>query len=260
MKIEKLSENQIRCTLTSEDLDRRNIRLSELAYGSSTAKKLFQDMMKEAKSTVGFDTGTSPIVIEAIPTSRDALTLLITKVDDPEELDARFSRFTRSDEESGSGSAFLGADDILELFQKIYEAHASSDSKTDKEETGMPLTGGKAAVSSENQQKDGKEEARRINLVESFLFDSLDDIILAAHNLGKVYSGRNTLYRRHKAGSSYQLILHQSGMKPEEFNKICNVLSEFGMGENCDPAQEAFLREHGDVLMADTAIQQLAKL
>ncbi|MBR2562354.1 MAG: adaptor protein MecA, partial [Eubacterium sp.] len=54
MKIEKISENQIRCTLTSADLSSRQIRLSELAYGSDKARQLFQDMMQEAEYSVGF--------------------------------------------------------------------------------------------------------------------------------------------------------------------------------------------------------------
>jgi adapter protein MecA 1/2 len=49
MKIEKINENQIRCTLTREDLELHQIRLSELAYGSEKAKKLFRDMMEQAQ-------------------------------------------------------------------------------------------------------------------------------------------------------------------------------------------------------------------
>lgn len=261
MKIEKLSENQIRCTLTHEDLNSRNIRLSELAYGSSAARKLFQDMMQEARAAVGFDTGSSPIVIEAIPTSMDALTLLITKVDDPEELDARFSRFTRSGDSSDSGSAFLGANDVLELFQRIYEARSSAEAgKKGETAEALSLSGADSAEKNTAAEKDKGKEKEPINLVESFHFDTLDDLILASHNLERCYSGKNTLYRRHENGRQYQLILHQSGMEPKEFNKICNILSEYGKGENFTPAQEAFLREHGDVLMADSAIQQLAKL
>ena len=37
MKIEKINENQIRCTLTKEDLDSHQIRISELAYGTEKA-------------------------------------------------------------------------------------------------------------------------------------------------------------------------------------------------------------------------------
>lgn len=41
MKIEKVNDNQIRCTLTREDLDSRHLKLSELAYGTEKAKSLF---------------------------------------------------------------------------------------------------------------------------------------------------------------------------------------------------------------------------
>ena len=48
MKIEKINDSQIRCTLTSADLASREIKLSELAYGTEKAKNLFQDMMRQA--------------------------------------------------------------------------------------------------------------------------------------------------------------------------------------------------------------------
>ena len=48
MKIEKINDNKIRCTLTSADLAERNLKLSELAYGTEKARSLFQDMMLEA--------------------------------------------------------------------------------------------------------------------------------------------------------------------------------------------------------------------
>ena len=34
MKIEKINDNQIRCTLTRDDLAQRQLKLSELAYSS----------------------------------------------------------------------------------------------------------------------------------------------------------------------------------------------------------------------------------
>ena len=49
MKIEKVNENQIRCTLTREDLAERQIKLSELAYGTEKAKMLFHVSMKKPR-------------------------------------------------------------------------------------------------------------------------------------------------------------------------------------------------------------------
>ena len=132
MKIEKINDNQIRCTLTHADLAARNLKISELAYGTEKAKSLFRDMMQQASFDFGFETDDLPLMIEAIPSSSDSITLIITKVEDPEELDTRFSRFSDPDpedlyEDAMSGSvqnaAAAGADDILGLFRKIQEEH-----------------------------------------------------------------------------------------------------------------------------------------
>ena len=78
MKIEKINDNQIRCTLTREDLENHQIRISELAYGSEKAKKLFQDMMQQASYEFGFEAEDIPLMIEAIPITPDSIVLIIT--------------------------------------------------------------------------------------------------------------------------------------------------------------------------------------
>ena len=55
MKIERISENQIRCTLSKHDLMERHLKISELAYGSEKAKELFRDMMEQANINLGFE-------------------------------------------------------------------------------------------------------------------------------------------------------------------------------------------------------------
>ena len=46
MKIERLSENQIRCTLYKADLADKELLLTELAYGTDKAKELFRELMQ----------------------------------------------------------------------------------------------------------------------------------------------------------------------------------------------------------------------
>lgn len=104
MQFERINENQIRCTLTPEDLLSRNLNLRDLAYGSEQTRELFQDMISEAAAKLGFDLEDMPLMIEAIPLATGNLMLLITRVDDPEELDTRFSRFTPTDDPADSAS------------------------------------------------------------------------------------------------------------------------------------------------------------
>ena len=110
MKIEKINDHQIRCTLTSDDLANREIKLSELAYGTEKAKTLFHDMMQQAQFEFGFEADNLPLMIEAIPVTPDSIVLIITKVEDPEELDTRFSKFSPSVEEDAreNASPFTG--------------------------------------------------------------------------------------------------------------------------------------------------------
>lgn len=142
MKIEKLNDNQIRCTLNKSDLASRQLKISELAYGSEKAKDLFRDMMQQASYEFGFEAEDIPLMIEAIPVSTDCIVLVITKVEDPEELDTRFSKFAPSitgdidemdlpydmeetfddeqiSDDENEETDNNGADDVINLFNKV---------------------------------------------------------------------------------------------------------------------------------------------
>lgn len=247
MKIEKLSENQIRCTLNKSDLAARQLKISELAYGSEKAKKLFQDMMQQASYEFGFEAEDIPLMIEAIPVSADCIVLIVTKVDDPEELDTRFSRFSPYKDSAQTEPLQLdGADNIIDIFQKICESRLKNKSSNTE-----------GSKESDEAASDSSEKPA-VNLIRQYTFTHLDDVIAASHGLNGFFTGRNTLYKT-SANESYQLIIHQSSCSPQEFNKVCNILSEYGKGSSCTPAREAHLIEHGEVISVN-ALQQLIQL
>ena len=262
MKIEKLNDNQIRCILTREDLADRKIKLSELAYGSEKAKSLVSDMMQQAAFEFGFEANDMPLMIEAIPMSSEALVLIITKVEDPEELDTRFAKFSPGNarEETAdisellSGSRLEGADDILNLFQKIREAHKSLTEKNTArtEPAGQPEPG--EGSSAEAPARDISAEISKL-----YTFRSLDDVILAARVIKSSYHGYNSLYRSRTDGC-YTLILNKSSHTPEEFNKICNMITEYASSAKYTAGAEAFLAEHGELIVAGEALQKLGTI
>ena len=254
MKIEKINDNQIRCTLTSDDLAKRQIRISELAYGTEKAKNLFRDMMQQAHYQFGFDADNIPLMIEAIPASPDSIVLIITKVEDPEELDTRFSKFAPTPESVSNAFDelhFEGADDIIDIFKKIYEAKAKALAK--KKAATTP------ADEAEKTTEVPESEPVPVDLVRLYEFPHLDAVIDAAVTLNHFYTGENSLYKDEKHGV-YLLVLHQSSHTPEEFNKVCNVLSEYAGGQTYSAASEAYLQEHKDIVIAQNAVQQLSEL
>lgn len=252
MKIEKVNENQIRCTLSKEDLEDRQIKLSELAYGTEKAKNLFHDMIQQANYEFGFQTDDSPIMVEAIPLSGDHIILQITKVEFPDELDTRFSKFSESDEdeeeavESNAFPKFSGADDILDVFRKH-----KKDSQTvekEKKDTATVTTGTTV-----------EEVSVPTDLVKMFEFLNLEVLERLAHVLKHYYSGINSVYKDlHK--NRYYLFLHKSHHTPEEFNKVCNIISEYGFQKKYTPATEGYLKEHGKMILKDQALQIISSL
>lgn len=257
MKIEKVNDHQIRCTLTKADLADRELKISELAYGTEKAKSLFRDMMQQASYEFGFEAEDIPLMIEAIPLNADCIVLIITKVEDPEELDTRFSKFAPSihDDEDDEDSTLdqmiqnisQGADEVLDLFKKIHDGkYAESVARTTD------------SLSEKTVKKDNnKANAQNIDLTRIYAFDSLNQVTRLAHVLVNNYNGKNSLYKNDKK-SSYILVVTQSDHSPEEFNRICNTLSEYGTPEKFASASEAYMEEHFDPIIKDKAIQSLA--
>lgn len=259
MKIEKVNDNQIRCTLTREDLAERQIKLSELAYGTEKAKLLFRDMMQQAAYEFGFEADDIPLMIEAIPLSQDTIILVITKVEYPEELDTRFSKFSDPDSEDvyeeamaggGAAPAPEGADDILGLFRRIQEERRkAADAQGSKD----------SFVSEENDKKKETPVNVLVDITKLFVFKNLDEVTRLAHILNGFYAGANDLYKSQTA-NRYYLLVSKSDQSPETFNKVCNILSEYAAQQPYTPATGAFFREHYHMILQGNALKTLAEL
>ena len=262
MKIEKINENQIRCTLTREELADRQIKLSELAYGSEKARSLFRDMIEQANYEFGFEADDIPLMIEAIPLSGENIILQITKVEYPEELDTRFSKFSESGdledyedvEDAGMFPELQGADDVLGLFQKMKED--LEEQVQEKEE--HPETLGKVTETKEKVQVEKPVEPPK-DLTKMFVFRELEQLERLAHVLGGYFVGENDLYKD-EAKNLYCLMIRKSAHSPEEFNKVCNVISEYGRYKKYTKATEAFFKEHGKLILKGNALEVLDSL
>lgn len=250
MKIEKINDNQIRCTLTRADLADRQLKLSELAYGTEKARSLFHDMMQQAAFEFGFEAEDIPLMIEAIPASSDSIVLIITKVDNPEELDTRFSKFapfSGGDFDLSKENAFEkleGAEELLNLLDKVKESMSALPTKE---------------VSLKEEASEKRTPAKKKSTLRLFSFATMDSVINAAHLLKKMYNGSNTLYKDH-AANLFLLALTQSDHTQNDFNKICNMLSEYGTSEKASGAALAFLEEHCEIMISNDAVQKLAEI
>ena len=80
MKIERISENQLKLTLTKEDLTERDIKLEDLIQPSEKTQKLFRDIMEQALDEYDFVSENTPLMVEAVPMGLDGIMIIVTKV------------------------------------------------------------------------------------------------------------------------------------------------------------------------------------
>ncbi|MDE6761839.1 MAG: adaptor protein MecA [Lachnospiraceae bacterium] len=280
MKLERLSENQIRCTLNKADLADRELLLNELAYGTDKAKELFRDMMEQASEELGFEVNDIPLMIEAIPVSPDCLILIITKVEDPEELDTRFSRFSKytdieiNDEDEDSEededndeddlSLFNNAASLIETISDIVEniEQVKKQSDSGKNLNFVPLS---SALRENNTKKKGSKEKANRKKSDStvdyriFSFQNINDISKAAVIVAPIYQDKNSLYKS-PFDNHYYLIVNNLSDDIENYQRACNLLSEYGTRVKANYAMPYYFSEHFKLIIKNDAIQTLASI
>lgn len=281
MKIEKLNENQIRCTLNKSDLASRHLKINELAYGSDKAKELFRDMMQQASFELGFEAEDTPLMIEAIPISAECIVLIVTKVDNPEELDTRFSRFSPSDSDDDDSFDF---DDIETIDSNNYSSYSlpkaneelDESAATEEENNSIPeddlmnildrvkeyfnkeSTGKKIDKAVPPADKPAPEETVS-HITRVFSFDSLDDISSVSRIIDRFYHDNNSVYKN-PSDKRYYLTISKNKTSAKDFNKVCNILSEYGKKENQFDNYTGFFSEHCDCIVKDHAMHILCRL
>lgn len=259
MKIEKINENQIRCTLNKADLVDRQLRISELAYGSEKAKALFREMMQQASQEVGFEADDIPLMIEAIPVSSECLVLVVTKVEDPDELDTRFSKFSpdQSDESDSAEADDAYVDEIINCFDQINEL--LDDTKSTLNKTTDSFTTAESSSDGTETSFTGGETKIITEMTKVFTFHNLEQIITLSSHLSHYYFGDNKIYKNPVSGM-YYLCISKSEHSPEEFNKICNIVSEYGKPEKTTYATLEYYKEHFDCIVKSNAIAILSEI
>ncbi len=254
MTIERLNEDQIRCVLTGEDLEKRQIRLSELAYGTEKARALFHDLMQQAAKQCDFHVDNVPLMIEAIPMEHGALVLIVTKVDDPEELDTRFSSFGPAIDPPSFGDAGDMPSAFEQLIDSIRRSYVAGG---EEREGGAPSTERRAKEEQAASIQKMRDYMLRNRL---FSFKSLSDVCGVAAHVAPLFTGKSALYY---AGDEKLYYLFLSMNNVEEVGAMQHVLaavSEFGTAQMSSYARHQQLSEHAKCIFAENALQQLAAI
>ena len=243
MKIEKIDENSIALILKDEELKNRNLKMSDLSYGSEKAQDLLVEVMNLAKTEVGF-TPDAPLAVEAVPLKDGDIKLIVTKVFNPDELDARYSRFTPMKNEKVPFSIMQMLENTIDKFEEA-------------------LKQGNTRGIDEVNNVEKLEITKGTDQIAIFEFDEIDKASDACRNVNS-YDYVSVFYKDEK-NKKFYLVLSISGNVPkltmDDFNKVCNTLAEYGarirgkVGMN-----QAYYEEHYKIIIKEDAVNKLSRL
>jgi adapter protein MecA 1/2 len=150
------------------------------------------------------------------------------------------------------------ADDILGLFQKMAAEKQKGSANSDENDDFIPL---EQAVNNGFAHKKPSAPVAElvVDMKKLFSFSNLDTIIQLSHVLEQFYSGQNSLYKN-TLNHKYYLVVSKSFHSPEDFNKVCNILSEYGKTEKYTASTEAFFSEHCIEINTGHALRILSRL
>ena len=211
MRMEKISDTQIKFILKTDDLAARDIKMNELSYGSDKAQQLFREIMHLVQDDEDFISGETPLMFEAMRVGVDSLVIVVTKMKD-----------------AGSyGAESIG---LIPAARREYKFKRGSMIE---------------------QQESEKEDSFSV-----FSFADLDILAAGASRLPKNIAGFSSV---HKLDERYFLILRNETKDTDTTGTLETVLYEFGQKHVSNTISRQYLMEHGDIVIAENALEKLLK-
>ncbi|MCL2577527.1 MAG: adaptor protein MecA [Defluviitaleaceae bacterium] len=91
MRIERISDTQMKFILMVDDLEERDIKINELSYASDKTQQLFREIMTLVQDEQEFVEGETPLMFEAMRVGVDSLVVVVTKINQPIDGEKKFN-------------------------------------------------------------------------------------------------------------------------------------------------------------------------
>jgi len=211
MKIEKISDTQVKFILSEDDLADKDIKLEELTVSSDKTKELFQDILSKALEECGFAVDDAPLMVEALPVALDSIMIIVTKLSDEAETKCP-----------------CGEDPIPIISKDMHRYKR-------------------------NSIKIHRDDSNSGSNIVIYSFKNLDNVIDACVRIASFRFSSSSIYKENK---KYYLVLQSEHAIEEKY--IC-ILNEFGEKESSNILAKYHLIEHGETIVAESAVPIFAE-
>ena len=193
--------------------------------------------------------------------------IVVTKVEDPDELDTRFSKFAPSilkDNNSSLSSALeevFGSltnksDGLRDVIRKLQGASASDfdeDEDADDDEDSIQIIS-QSEIPSAHTGKSTKPDHEIF-----YSFATLKEVMQVARVIAPHYRSESALYKDERH-NTYLLCIMQGTHSDTQFQSFCHLIEEFATRTPGNEHLKYFVEEHCTPMLLNNALAQLAKI
>ncbi|MCH4035850.1 MAG: adaptor protein MecA [Lachnospiraceae bacterium] len=256
MELRRNGDNGILCLLTQDDLKQRGISLGDLSYSTLAVRKLFVEVLEEARQKLGFTVEPGQYKAEIIPMGDGSMQLLFSTALTQDEMDSRFVNFRpavmKSNDEDGAQEKDSDIAAALRSLMNLSQAARGRNAEGAESDAAGQETEETAGPSA-----DARRRFLRLNRM--FVFENMAKACEAASAV-RSFTGTSALYHSPDTGT-YRLLLTMPDMAALGANqKSLITLSEYASQEVVTPSRLQSLQEHGELVIPDHAIEKLAEI
>lgn len=249
MKIEKISDTQIKLIMTNEELDEKDISIEGIRLSSNRTKEALNNLVRDIIIDSGMDVpGNSFISIDITNVSIDSVTFILSilNLESKSEIDALKMI---NDLFKGMG---YGNDEEWEEYERELKKHLSFDENTNDEKSVKTVTKTKDKSSVDKKSFKPSESKTKSKPI-TYVFPNMEFIakVASLFTNNKITFADSKVY---KMDTKYFLILKKKSTTKTEKAEV--ILSEFGSKINY---HEYVLEEHGELVIKKDALGILNK-
>lgn len=254
MKIEKISEDVIKVTLSVSDLETRNLDAKKLKSNSPQYEKLLLDIIGHAEIEFGFDISECKVVYEPAVNKQGEHIITVTRTSNrPNSENVNFVDFNPVQffKVLSMLRELMPVDEHFEYENDGDEPHTDEIARVDDFLRSLLLTEATEKTTEKTQKKDTPEDSYEV-----IYFSDFENLIQMATSFPQSKMIPATLYKYNKAYYvSYRVSKRNAGV----IDKLRGLASEFD-GKFMPPdIVLPILEEHGDKIIKRGAFSVLLK-
>ncbi len=276
MKLKRISENTIRCTVTAEEMDQYEINLEDLLGKRDNAEMFFRKILQEAEKELGFTAQAGDLNVQLSVLPKGDVSMMISKGESFSVGDL-MSQITEALDE------IMDEKDKKALHEKIEKQKKSGDRKEENNRRSKIANDGlkhgrdaarqkaeDSAVIDLNKKAPTEQDialarvgeeiaAQRTDLYEQLkrplwaVFSSMDQVIRMVRQLDANIEIPSELYERF---SEYYLRMNFDS-KIEEASQAVLLITEFADTMFAEDETAVVFKEHANVVLDKNAIETL---